>query len=285
MSRALVTGGTKSDTAPMAVFAINIRDICPNSFDTLVVFHDGIRKKDQELINNIFPTRFIQYKYRYVTGNDEVISHFSPMVFCKYECFSLLRDYDEVVWSDYDVVIRGDISEIWQFKDDIYFNILERDSILRTMFYKDIISSEIKEYDLDDLGINTPLFALSNKLHNYSEIAEWCYLKTNSWDKDLFLPEQCIVSLATQEFGVSFNEIPARRYVTFPENAIGDELILHAAGQPKFWNGRQNEEWDKRYEEWILLGGTKYYDWIKKLNNKIKFLLARLKGVRGRTHE
>lgn len=283
MRRALVTGGTRDDVAPIAVFIMNVRDTNAHLFDEVVVFHDGIKKKDQELINTIFPTRFVRYDFKPKTRNDEVISYFSRMIYCKYECFALLDEYDVVVWSDYDVVIQDKLDEFCDVNDD-RLHILEADSTMRSMFYKDIINKEIMNYNLDGECIMTPLFALSRHMKKYKDIYEWCYDKTEKWGEDLYLPEQCIFSLAAQEFHICTKNFDVGEYARFPSDAVGGEKIIHAAGQIKFWNGIYNEIWDQNYKCWIELGGTKYSDIKKKFKRKILFVITRLAGIRTKEH-
>lgn len=284
MKRAIVTGGTRNDVAPMAVFAINIRNTNSDVFDEMVIYHDGISSKNQKLINEIFPTRFIKYDYPYQSKNDEVVSYFSKMVFCKYECFRLLKDYDEVVWSDYDVVVEGSLKEFCTI-NEYEFNVLTCDATVKTMFYKDIINKDILNYDLEVEGVGTPLFALSNKLPRYQEICDWCYSKTNEWDEDLYLPEQCIFTLAVQEFDIPLKRFDFDQYACYPTKARGGELILHAAGQPKFWNGMQNDTWNSMYREWIGMGGSRYSDLSKRIKRKMIFFITRLMGMRAKAHD
>lgn len=281
MKRAIVTGGTKSDVAAMAVFALNIQKTNADLFDKLVIFHDGISAKNQKLIQRIMDTEFVRYHYPNKTKNDEVVNNFSEMVFCKYECFRLLSEYDVVVWSDYDVVIKGSIAEICEFGEQT-FNIIEDKKSFRDMFYKNILSGEVKKYDLNRPGLCTPIFALSNRLNAYKEIYDWCYEKTRAWDADLYLPEQCIFGLAVQEFGINTKAYSYEKYVCLPALSGGDELIIHAAGHPKFWEGLHNDMWEEMYAEWLGMGGSKYHHGWKSLKKKITFLLSRMKGMRGR---
>lgn len=283
MRRALVTGGTYDDVAPIATFIINIAETNGHLFDEIVVYHNGIKKRDQDLINKIFKTRFIEYTYNPKSKNDEVISYFSNMVFCKYECFKLLDDYDEVVWSDYDVVVKDKLDDFCKI-DGARFNILTCGDKLRTMFYKDIDMKEYKKYDMDVDGVGTPLFALSNKLKDYNSIYQWCYEKTDKWCDALYLPEQCIFSLVVQEFGMELERFPFDKYACYPTKAMGGEVIIHAAGQPKFWNGLLDEDWQNYYDKWLNLGGTPYSEWKKRLKRKYLFYKTRLMGIRHREH-
>lgn len=279
--RAIVTGGTKSDVAAMAVLAMNIRETNSHLFDCLVIYHDGIKKKDQKLIQSIYNTKFIKYEYPNASKNDVILTYFSPMVFCKYECFRLLDEFDTVVWTDYDVVIQDKLDKICEF-DNSCFNIVKDPTTIREMFYKEIRNREIFNYDLNVNGFTASLFALSNSLDKFEMIYSWCYKKTKEWDEDIYLPEQCVLGLAAQEFHIKTSFIDGAIYGCHPRNAKGNEIILHAACQPKFWNGIYNGDWNRRYAEWLKMGGSPYNDRIKKIKNKWKLITSRIQGIRSR---
>lgn len=281
MKRAIVTGGTKIDVAAMAVLAINIKETNADLFDKLIIYHDGIKKKDQERIRSIFNTEFIRYKYPHKSCNDVVMSYFSTMVFCKYECLKLLDTYDVVVWSDYDVTIEGSLNKVCEFTDTC-LNALENTEPIREMCYKEIDEKKYTKYDLTRMGISTGLFALSNRLPNYGRIYQWCYEKTLEYDADIYLPEQCVFSLALQEFHIDYSCIEGNRYSCHPRNAVGGEIVLHAWGQPKFWNGMESEHWNRMYQEWIHMGGTPYSDKKKKFYSELRLIKNRLIGIRSK---
>jgi len=283
MKRALVTGGTYDDVAPIAVFIMNIAKTNSHLFDEIVVYHNGIKKRDQELIQKIYKTRFIEYKYNPANRNDEVISYFSSMVFCKYECFALLEDYDEVVWSDYDVVVLGKLDNICN-ANGTRMNILTCEDSLKSMFYKDVDFKTLEKYELDGDGVPTPIFTISKDIGDYKQIHKWCYDKTDAWCDYFYMPEQCVFSLAVQEFNIALDRFPFEIYACYPTNAVGSELIIHAAGQPKFWNGLKNDTWDGMYAEWLKMGGSRYNEFFKKLKRKYLFVKTRLMGIRYREH-
>lgn len=277
----IVTGGTKTDAAAMAVFAINIKETNADVFDKLVIFHNGIKKRDRERIQAIFNTEFIRYEYPRKSRNDTVMSYFSTMVFCKYECLRLLDRYDVVVWSDYDVTIEGSLKEITTFSNNC-LNVIEADRSIRRMFYKEINEQRLKKYDLTRNGILMSLFAISNKLPSYNQIYQWCYQKTAEYDGDIWLPEQCVFSLALQEFDIAYSCIEEKRYACHPQDAVGGESVLHAMGQPKFWNGLDNEHWNRMYQSWLEMGGTPYSEKRKRLYMKVKLVKNRLFGIRSK---
>lgn len=280
-TRVIVTGGTKSDVAAMAVFAINIKETNADLFDKLIIYHNGIKKRDRERIQSIFNTEFIRYKYPRKSRNDTVMSYFSTMVFCKYECLSLLNKYDVVVWSDYDVTIEGSLRKIATFSNSC-LNVIEDERSIRRMCYKKINEKNFENYDLNRKGILMSLFAISNRLSNYNQIYRWCYQKTAEFDGDIWLPEQCVFSLALQTFDIEYTCIEEKRYACHPEDAVGGEIVLHAMGQPKFWNGMDSEHWNRMYQKWLEMGGTPYSEKRKRLYMKLTLIKNRLLGIRSK---
>lgn len=253
MSTAIVTGGTKRDVDAMAVLAINIQEMTPRVADELIVFHDGISLIDQKAITSIMKTRFIRYKcpinwIRLISN--KTIRYFSPMVFCKYECFNLLEEYDIVIWTDYDILIREDISELRALKDNMAF-VINEDTSLKQMFYPSISKKDMQEYNLEAHSITMPLFVLKRELDNFKLLYDWCYRKTCELLPYLYLPEQCIVSLMMQEFNLQYEELSSQIYCMHPKDALACTKILHAYGQPKFWSGLHNEMWELYHNKWL----------------------------------
>lgn len=280
-TRVIVTGGTKSDAAAMAVFAINIKETNADLFDKLIIYHNGIKKRDRERIQSIFNTEFIRYKYPGKSRNDTVMSYFSTMVFCKYECLKLLSKYDVVVWSDYDVTIEGSLRGITTFSNNC-LNVIEDDMSIRQMFYRKINEKNFVNYDLSQKGILMSLFAISNRLPNYNQIYQWCYEKTAEFDEDIWLPEQCVFSLALQAFHIAYTCIDMKQYSCHPRDAVGGEIVLHAVKQPKFWNGLDSEHWNRMYQEWLEMGGTPYFEKRKRIYSKLRLIKNRLFGIRSK---
>lgn len=278
----IVTGGTSNDVAAMAVLALNIRETNPNLADEMVIYHNGISKKDQRLINAIIPARFIVYHCPIKIRKNEIGSYFTYMLFCKYECFMLLADYEYVIWTDYDVLIRRRLIEIEKAREEQrgITIVANTEKPIRNMFEKEIKNTEIYKYDLDKESLNTPLFVLNRNLRDYKRLWQWSYEKTNEYQEDLVLAEQCIFSLLVQEFRLQYKAIRPEIYSPHPDKANEDGLILHAYGQPKFWNGLFNEKWDSYYQQWRKMGGSGYYKYNQKrmwIEAQIQYVLRKIR--------
>lgn len=260
----IVTGGTHKDVSAMGTLALNIKDITPNLADELIIFHDGIKKREQDLIQKIFPTKFYKYKFPisfWQKRKNSSLRYFSQMVFCKYECFKLLKDYDQVIWTDYDVVILKDLQELLQ--DDVGLKIVKDKTPLKRMFFEDKIKAGLESFDLEKAGVSTPLFVLSKSIGDYQKYYEWCYKETLKHAECLYLPEQAIISLMIQKFGLPYSNLPDQKYALHPRENDGEASIIHGYGRPKFWEGLSNEQWEKYYRQWLALGGSKYKKPIK----------------------
>lgn len=278
--RALVTGGTSKDVAAMGVLAINLKEVMPNIADELIIFHDGIKKSDQDIIQGIFPTRFIKFEFPLsfldMRKNDS-LRYFSPMVFCKYECFRLLCEYDMVMWTDYDVVFLRDISELWDEEKGL--TIVRENSPVKDMFSNKVGGYDLSEFDLQKPGYSTPLFVVSRKIGNYQKYYDWCIKATRRYIGCIYLPEQCIISLMIQKFNIPYSTIDTQKYVCSVREEYSDEgvSILHCVGRPKFWEGRENIHWQRYYDMWLSMGGSCYRQPLKeKLIEKKEWLKSHL---------
>lgn len=252
MKTAIVTGGTKKDVDAMAVLALNLQDVSPKIADEMIIFHDGISIDKQKLIQQIMPTRFVRYKCpinRVRLMCNRTIRYFSPMIFCKYECFRLLEEFDTVIWTDYDVVIKKNIDEIKDFSCDMAFMVNE-DKPLKDMFYATIKRADMRRFDLEGECITTPLFVLHKSLKSPMQLYQWCCEKTKQYLKYLYLPEQCIITMMTQYFQLSYMKMSIPVYCMHPREVLPETKILHAYGPIKFWNGLYNEIWEQYLEAW-----------------------------------
>lgn len=258
---AIVTGGQKKDVAPMAVLALNIRDVAPKLADRLVILHDGISRKDRLLINSIFPTEFRRFRlyipwisYR----KNPSLRYFSNMVFCKFECFNLLNDYERVIWTDYDVVINKDLNEL---KDDSRggLQLIMSEGTLRYKFKPDMPEDFLSRYDMvSNAGVSTPLVVFTRAIGDYNEYYRWCLKHTRRFAAYLNMPEESIFSLLVQEYAIPVYPLPKSVYAKQYREGVEDASIYHAIAQPKFWNGLYYDKWQAYYEQWLEMGGSEY---------------------------
>ena len=267
MSTCVVTGGSANDTAPMACLLLNLKQT-QSWVDHVVIYHDGISDKDQELMQNILPVEFIRYRFPGDESNfNEIIRYvYTPTIFCKYECLRLLERFEKVIWTDYDVLFLQDVPELLDFTPMTsgMKTMISEPEHVRSRFSDQIRWEGHQELSklcpLDSLSIFTNLMVFSRQLDKSMELYNKCIALTERYGQWLTLPEQAVFDMATYQFGICPEAIPwnyARRPIQGqpPEN---DTKILHAISQPKFWNGLDNPTWNRNYGEWLKMGGSSW---------------------------
>ena len=287
MSNCLVTGGCRQDTAPIAVLLMNVRQT-QSWVDHVVVFHDGISRKDQALMQQIIPVEFIRYRFPGCTNNfNEIVRYvYTPLVFCKYECFKLLSRFENVVWTDYDAVIKKDLSHLILDNPSGFKSLIYRKSeqvySFKAQFRHEIWDDLKKQHHLESASIATGLFCLSSALVAPNRIYDLCVSLTEKYGKYLVLPDQAILNMVIDNLDLNLGSIPWTYAVhpTKEPELVADAIILHAYAQPKFWNGLYNEIWQKNYDQWLSMGGSPWRkfslsSFIRKCNKSIRFVIHR----------
>ena len=108
----------------------------------------------------------------------------------------------------------------------------------------------------------------------------FCYAKLEEYAQVLFLPEQAIFDFMIQEFEVKPDFFDAKVYGPHPTDTVNAmrAKIIHSWGQPKFWNGTHNMQWDTNYSSWLNMGGSRYKPptMVDKLYRKLKKIMRRV---------
>ncbi len=254
---AVVFGLTADHIFAVACVMMDLKRIVPKLIDEVVIIHDGISLKDQMILESILPSHFILYDFP--LKSEKVleapsVQHFTKMIFTKFECLRLLDRYNNVAWMDYDIVIQSDISELFS-PSESGFKIARGGVSVREQLIK-----PVAEYDMNAEGMGAHVFVVQDNLKNYTEMYQFCYSKLEEYAQVLFLPEQAIFDFMIQEFEVKPYFFDAKVYGPHPRDTADamKAKIIHAWGQPKFWNGTFNSQWNANYSSWLKMGGSKY---------------------------
>lgn len=237
---ALVLGGTENIAyavyVTVASFLENNRNIF-NNFD-IVIYNDdwggGVKKPFFELCGNV---RFIRYtrkdfikKLGFDINNDSWAARtFTYMVYSKFELFSMLNDYKNVLWLDSDIYVTGCIKKIFNFSP-IALTLIP--SPLSKMFYNAPNYDDIPAY-------NGGVILLSDSL-NYHKLTENCYqlLKVNF--DNVKLPDQAIMSLLFFQNKIVVNNLPIQYNDSLAElinDKVSKSVVIHFNRKyAKLWN-------------------------------------------------
>ena len=283
---AIVFGLTSNHIFAVATVIMDLKKYSPLIADEIVIFSDlEIKKRDKNILTKFFPIKFLVYDFpieKVNIFNQSTLSYFSKMCFSKYECLRLLNEYKTVMWLDYDIVITRDISDLMQ---ESIFGIKMMSSPGCTVLNQ--LHEPVADYDMYATAICASTFVFHDNLKDFNEMYEFCYLKLFKYAKYLHLGEQAIFDFMIQEFKIEYENIDVNSYSLHPSECdlSNNAKILHAFGQPKFWNGLNNQQWNDNYLQWIIMGGTKNRNniilnklkmtknyFLQFLSNKIKLL-------------
>lgn len=273
---AIVLGSSCDMAFAIGTFLIDLKKHSPNLVDDVIIYHDGISKKDQKVMNQILPAKFIKYKLSFGNNmNPYVQNRFSDLVFYKYECLKLLEEYKTVIATDFDIVLLDDISEIAQkTNENITCKMLINNNGLYNYFDQNVIENNDFKYDMNITTMSAGLIVFYDSLKDFNNMYNYCIENTLKFSKYLLLPEQAIFSLMINDFNIKPEKIEREIWVVHPKdiNERPKAKILHALGDDKFWDRLPNEQWNENYNTWLSMGGSangSYKKYLKSKNTKI----------------
>lgn len=262
---AVVLGATSNMAFALACVVFDIKQHLNRNFD-LIVYHKDIPEKEQNIINEIIPAKFIEYDIDSLNVRNKSLNRYSKLAFARYECFDMLDNYKKVLWLDIDVIIQGDLSSLTDMDIEIG---MWRNDIHKNSFN---FTQNPGDFEMESNYFNTGVLLITDKLRDYQKLKDWCYQKTEEWGSYLVCPDQGVLNIMIQEFNTEITELP-EIYNCHPEKAIvKDAVIIHPYAEEKFWNYYYNfEQWNHNYKQWLNIGGSPYKG--KKANLIDKFFI------------
>lgn len=259
----------------VACVLMDVKKNSPMLADDVIIIHDGITERDQAILNSILPIRFMLYDFPVKDTsviNPNILRYFTKMVFAKFECLKLLDEYKNIMLLDYDIVIQQDISELF---DRCESGIKMMPGGVKV---KDQLYEATDDYNMDAEGIAACTFVMQDHLPDYIKMYDFCYASLSRYGMILFMPEQAIFDFMIQQFSLKIYPIDVNVYSPHPndEDHAHNAKIIHSYGQPKFWNGLNNEHWNSNYRAWLYMGGSKYRAaTLKEIGRKVKYFIKR----------
>jgi len=252
---AIVFGITSNITFALANVLIGLKKHSPNLADEIIIYHDGIKEKDQNLLNTIFPCRFLFYEFPIKDKSDFdpfFFDQFSSMAYSRFECFKLLDEFKKVMWLDVDILIQKDISSLLNLTNDGI-------GMLEGGFIKHNFKEPIQGFNMEKIGFMTGTIIFTDEIKDYNRITDWCYEKLLEYSQSLYLPDQAIFNIMLEEFNLEAKGIDKKVYCVHPiEKEVKEAVIVHAYRPKKFWDCFRMKEWVKNDKIWNKMGGTSY---------------------------
>lgn len=254
---ALLFGITNDHAFALANVLQGIRKHSPRFWRKVIVYHEGLSEYDQAALCKIEPCEFVRYEPPFMKNasfSKWALNMYSMLMFARYEAFRLLDEYDAVLWSDVDVLIRGDISALVKpgAVSGIGMTLSKReDATLMNCFF-----TPVPGFDMDAGMFNSGIMVVTRELKNHHELYSWLNDKTIEYAPYLKWPDQGMLNLMVAKFDLQTTFIDLDRYHKHPFwDRDGASVIVHSHGPEKFWNFPdfwcKYPEWRRNHKKWL----------------------------------
>lgn len=264
-------------------YSNNLLDHCD-----IILYHDGISLENRNLLRKLCNN--IRFEEIYFHSKFDNILDFvkskkwNIYIVVKFFGFDLVKRYEKVLFLDADVLIKQDISSIFEIKEEmawrkvIGWNTVERlSSVLENK--NDYISvgnggviyftNKINKYNINDDDIVLAFEKLKNlKISGIDEIIlAYIAYKKRIKLKELDISFNCSAAFYTPDENENLrinNFLKSRNAFTEFENINKNVKIIHFLNSrgitTKPWENLASylyfREWAENYEEWISMGGS-----------------------------
>ena len=256
---------------------VSLRTLCKNSpvlasHSDIWIASYGISPKHQEILRMIPNTHIFEYEFPGSLEQTPQIKKFTNVSFARYELFTLLQLYKNVLYLDSDVLVQKELFPVCDsLKDGIG---LIPDTHVQTI--GENFLKTIPGFNMQAVGYNSGFIVMNRTGKWFKEvesIRRFLYQYTLENASALYLPDQGIINLAVQKFNILPTPLsvmyncPASR----PKKKLNQAYIVHCTGPRKFWCYYYFHDFYKEYSRWVQQGGkpvtirpknSKLYQWF-----------------------
>ena len=225
----------------------------------IIFYTDKLEPQDEQALKKIYENIIIKkYEspfYKDIKKIDES-RYLSIFAYARFEAFNLLDTYERVFYTDTDVVIQKDISDLLNIEANISFSYFPNKSMPISVNFNEENIKLASDYDLTLPSIVSAVFLINDKLENYNKMTDWCYKKASEYKTN----DQSVLCLLIEEFNLIVNDL-TNSFGAFPDSEYSDSAhIVHAIGPKKFWRGTYNKIWESNNAVWKSHGGSSTYE-------------------------
>ena len=195
----------------LAIALLSLKKHCAELLKTtdVLVYYQGFTEADKTFLNSITPCIFKEYHFAVETDFENInFKNFTQLTFARYEIFDLLDTYKKVLYIDVDVMIGGDLSYIFNnFGDKTGVAMCKDTQKGLTLITKNFVHP-MPQYDMTVPCYNAGVTLFCDNIPHRQELRMWCYHKTAEWLENLVCPDQGVVNVMFQEFGIQVEVLP-----------------------------------------------------------------------------
>jgi hypothetical protein len=271
-SRAVVFGVTADHAFAAGALLASILAHDPGFDATVVIFHDGLAQDQEAAFLRLWSRcRFVPFGKAEVAarltvpvddpGVARYFDHLSPLVLAKLELPALLADFDQVVWMDADMLVRGPLDGVWDF-DCLAWRPLPQGAFGR----REKVLAQFQDRGLDPavpllnggvIGVSRGFLDRGASQAGVHDILRELVVRS---------PQTQLAEMPWY-LVAALNGLPVTRYpmgLNHPVAAAGaaGATIIHAIGSYKFWNAtpliQLYPDWFRHQATWVACGGRPY---------------------------
>jgi lipopolysaccharide biosynthesis glycosyltransferase len=266
----------------------------PQFAGAFVVFHDGLTAGQQAQLRSLWPRiefrdfglEVLEARFQGTVELADVLAKYSPMIFAKFEMPDLLAQYAACLWLDVDVLVQGDLAEIWGF-EGLAWRSLPQGAFARRAGVMDAFADLRGDGTLPLLnggvvGMGQALRGVLASDDLYAMAAQ-VLAKAGAHSVD-----ELALYFTAASRGLPFQPLDMR--FNHPVVAPGgrDAVVLHAIGPDKFWNAAPLDlafpEWAANAAVWAAAGGAGYDGPLRLADVQAATPDAALKAARNRAY-
>lgn len=175
----------------------------------ILIYYQGFTHEDIAFIRRIVECQFVEYKFAVATNFEHAnFKKFSQLTFARYEVFDLMDIYKKVLYIDVDVMISGELNYIFENYGNKSGIAMCKDTQKGlTLITKNFIEP-LESYDMTVPCYNAGVTLYCDNIKNRKKLGMWCYEKTAEWLENLVCPDQGVVNVMLQEFGIDIEVLP-----------------------------------------------------------------------------
>lgn len=232
----------------LAEMLVNLQDTNPNIYDNVVVYHSDLTNEEIEKFKLIEP-KIIFKKYTLAMWIDEhkepkssaaqaFMDRYTHLSYSKYKIFELLEKYHKVLYLDLDMLILGDISNLFEMKGISWRN--ASDSFKEKFNKYDLMKNYQEWFESFPENSHIPnagLIYISDDSVDYVKcIKDGRNFLVNFLDNFSHAIDELTFSWIMVQNDIHLNELNREIYNTLPAWYCKDSKIIHFMYRDKIWN-------------------------------------------------
>lgn len=231
----------------------------------------NICQQHKTILQTIPNLRIFEYTFPGNLQQTDAIKKFTNVSFARYELFTLLQLYEQVLYLDSDVLVQKELLPVFDLLQDGIG--LIPDSHFRTASGN--FFTAIPGFDMEATGYNSGFLVMNRNgkwLSQVEAIRDFLYTTTQQFAQSLYLPDQGIINLALQQFHMIPTALSSQYNCPASHTKeLCNAYIIHSTGPRKFWCYYYFHDFYVEYANWIKRGGhpvsvrpanCKLYQWF-----------------------